>query len=94
MADLGKYLPPYIANSLREGLPLLGAHQSFYHDGDAVMTGFETRSSSPVRIPRDESGQANLRGVYPLGEGASYAGGITSAALDGLKITLMVLSNH
>ncbi len=94
LADLGKYLPPYIANSLREGLPLLGAHQSFYHDGDAVMTGFETRSSSPVRIPRDESGQANLRGVYPLGEGASYAGGITSAALDGLKITLMVLSNH
>jgi len=91
LADLGKYLPPYIANSMREGLPLLGEHQAFYQDGDAVMTGFETRSSSPVRIPRDDSGQANLRGVYPLGEGASYAGGITSAALDGLKIALSVL---
>jgi uncharacterized FAD-dependent dehydrogenase len=92
LSDLAKYLPPFIANSLKEGFPLLGEHQSFYQDPDAVMTGFETRSSSPVRIPRDERGEANIRGVYPLGEGASYAGGITSAALDGLKIALAVLS--
>jgi uncharacterized FAD-dependent dehydrogenase len=91
LADLGKFLPPYIANALKEGLPLLASHQAFYHNEDAVMTGFETRSSSPVRIPRDERGEANLKGVYPLGEGASYAGGITSAALDGLKIALTLL---
>jgi uncharacterized protein len=94
LADLAKFLPPYIASGLKEGLPLLGERQSFYRDENAVMTGFETRSSSPVRIPRDESGQANLRGVYPLGEGASYAGGITSAALDGVKIALLLLSAH
>jgi uncharacterized FAD-dependent dehydrogenase len=57
------------------------------------LTGFETRSSSPIRIPRDEKGEANIRGVYPLGEGASYAGGITSAALDGVKIALSLLTS-
>lgn len=92
LSDLAKYLPPFIADSLKEAIPLLGEHQAFYQDQDAVITGFETRSSSPVRIPRDERGEANIRGVYPLGEGASYAGGITSAALDGLKIALTLLS--
>jgi uncharacterized FAD-dependent dehydrogenase len=93
MADLSKYVPPFLSQSLKEAFPLLGQHQAFYQDEDAVMTGFETRSSSPVRIPRDENGEANLKGVYPLGEGASYAGGITSAALDGIKIALQVLSH-
>lgn len=51
----------------------------------AVMTGVETRSSSPVRIVRDETYQSNIKGIFPCGEGAGYAGGITSAAADGLK---------
>jgi uncharacterized FAD-dependent dehydrogenase len=92
LADLAKFLPPFIASSLREALPLLGNHQEFYKDPAAVLTGFETRSSSPVRIARDEKGEANIHGVYPLGEGASYAGGITSAALDGIKIALTLLN--
>lgn len=92
LADLAKFLPPFIASSLREALPLLSSHQDFYKDPEAVLTGFETRSSSPVRIARDEKGEANIHGVYPLGEGASYAGGITSAALDGLKIGLSLLN--
>ena len=92
LSDLGKFLPPFIADSLREGLPLLAGRQTFYQDPEAVMTGFETRSSSPVRIPRDANGESNLRGLFPLGEGASYAGGITSAALDGLKIALAFLT--
>lgn len=91
-ADLSKYVPPFVTESLKEGLPLLAEHQAFYKDEDAVMTGFETRSSSPVRMPRDDDGEANIKGVYPVGEGASYAGGITSAALDGIKIALAVLS--
>ena len=92
LSDLAKYLPPFIGNSLKEGLPLLAEHQAFFQDQDAVLTGFETRSSSPVRIPRNEMGEANIRGVFPLGEGASYAGGITSSALDGLKIALAQLA--
>jgi uncharacterized FAD-dependent dehydrogenase len=93
LAELGKFLPPFIRDSLKEALPLLGEHQAFYRDPEAVLTGFETRSSSPIRIPRDEKGEANIRGVYPLGEGASYAGGITSAALDGVKIALSLLTS-
>jgi uncharacterized protein len=90
-ANLAKYLPPYIAQSLKMAFPELAKTQKFYANPQAVLTGFETRSSSPVRIPRDEKGEANIHGVYPLGEGASYAGGITSAALDGVKIALGVL---
>jgi uncharacterized FAD-dependent dehydrogenase len=92
LADLAAFLPPFISEALRQAWGDLEARQAFYQDHDAVITGFETRSSSPVRIPRDVSGQANLLGLYPLGEGASYAGGITSAALDGLKIALQVLA--
>ena len=58
----------------------------------AVLTGVETRSSSPVRILRDESLQSVLRGLYPCGEGAGYAGGITSAAVDGMKVAEAIIS--
>ena len=53
---------------------------------DAILTGVETRSSSPVRIVRNEVGESNIKGIYPCGEGAGYAGGIVSAALDGERI--------
>lgn len=91
--SLKKHIPGFIYQSLKLGIPSLGKQLSFMNDGDAIMTGFETRSSSPVRIPRDESLQSNIRGIYPCGEGASYAGGITSAALDGIKVALVVLSS-
>jgi len=94
LSSLEKDLPAFVVSSLREALPKLAETQAFYNDLDAVMTGFETRSSSPVRIPRDEAGEANIKGLYPLGEGASYAGGITSAALDGLKLTLAFLARR
>ncbi len=88
LASLASFLPSFVSDSLKEALPILAATQSFFKDPDAVLTGFETRSSSPVRIPRNEFGEANIPGLFPLGEGASYAGGITSASLDGLKIAL------
>ena len=63
--------------------------------GDALLTGVETRSSSPVRILRDESMQSrNVKGLYPCGEGAGYAGGIISAAVDGIKCAEAVLKNE
>lgn len=91
-SDFEGVLPNYILDSLREGIVLLSRHQPFYRDGDALLTGVETRSSSPVRIPRDESFQSNIKGLHPLGEGASYAGGITSAAVDGVRAVLAFLS--
>ncbi|MCD8240461.1 MAG: FAD-dependent monooxygenase [Oscillospiraceae bacterium] len=78
-------LPPYVLRSLREALPLLDGKLHGFAHPDAVLTGVEMRSSSPVRIPRDASGQSALRGVYPCGEGCGYAGGIVSAAVDGIR---------
>lgn len=84
--DLEKCLPSYVANTLRAALPLFDRKLHGFADPGAVLTGIETRSSSPVRILRDESFQSPLRGLYPCGEGAGYAGGITSAAVDGIRV--------
>ena len=59
-----------------------------------ALTGVEARSSSPARIPRDESLQCNIAGVYPAGEGAGYAGGIMSAAVDGLRIAMRIVEAY
>ena len=87
-ANLREILPAFIGDTIAEGLApggLLGRKLHGFDRPDAVLTGVESRSSSPVRIVRDESLQSNLRGLYPMGEGAGYAGGITSAAIDGMK---------
>ena len=78
-------LPEFAYDSLREAIPQLDRRIRGFADPDAVLTGVETRSSSPVRILRDSLGQSALRGLYPTGEGAGYAGGITSAAVDGIR---------
>ena len=83
--DLHACLPPFVAEALSQALPILGQKLRGYDDPDAVMTAVESRSSSPVRIPRDETYQSALRGLYPCGEGAGYAGGILSAAADGMR---------
>ncbi|MCD7821826.1 MAG: hypothetical protein LUG64_06425, partial [Clostridiales bacterium] len=87
-------LPPYVLETLRGALPLLDRKVRGFAHPDAVLTGVETRSSSPVRVPRDESGQCVLRGVYPCGEGCGYAGGIVSAAVDGVRTAEAVCSNE
>lgn len=84
-------LPAFALDSLKEGIQSLRNLQSFYKNDDIILTGIETRSSSPVRIPRNENFESNIHGLYPLGEGASFAGGITSAAIDGVKVALKVL---
>lgn len=84
--DLHRCLPDFVSETISEALPLLERKLHGYADGDAVLTAVESRSSSPVRIPRDETGQSALRGLYPCGEGAGYAGGILSAAADGCRI--------
>ena len=83
--ELHEVLPERITRVLEQAIPALGKKLRGFDDPDAVLTAPETRSSSPVRILRDESLQASLRGLYPCGEGAGYAGGITSAAVDGLR---------
>ena len=83
--DLHDVLPHKITRALAEALPLLDGNLSGFAVPDAVLTAPETRSSSPVKIPRDETKQSiGLKGLYPAGEGAGYAGGIMSAAIDGI----------
>jgi uncharacterized FAD-dependent dehydrogenase len=82
--DLHKLLPEKITRSLKEALPQLEGSLQGFADPDAVLTAPETRSSSPVRIIRDQTKQSTLRGFFPAGEGAGYAGGIMSAAVDGI----------
>ena len=91
--DLSKCLPDYVFNSLRESLPLFNKKMKGFACDDAVLTGIESRSSSPVRIIRDENKKSSNKYIYPIGEGAGYAGGITTAALDGLK-TAIAISNE
>ena len=83
--DLHDCLPSFLTEAMEEALPLLERKLRGYAQPDALLTAVETRSSSPVRILRDESGQSALRGLYPCGEGAGYAGGILSAAADGMR---------
>jgi len=87
LGDLADVLPDYAVTAMREALPVFGRKIKGYDMPDAVMTGVETRTSSPLKIPRGEDFQSiNTRGLYPAGEGASYAGGILSAGVDGIKV--------
>ena len=88
LGDLAPALPAYAIDAMREALPAFGRQIRGFDRGDAVLTGVESRTSSPVRITRDaESLQSlNVRGLYPCGEGAGYAGGILSAGVDGIKV--------
>lgn len=83
--DLHACLPPFVADAMAEALPILGRKLRGYDAPDAVLTAVESRSSSPVRISRDGTYQSAVRGLYPCGEGAGYAGGILSAAADGMR---------
>lgn len=89
--DLHQVLPEIITRALEEAIPALEGKLAGFSDQDAVLTAPETRSSSPVRILRDESRQSTLRGLYPTGEGAGYAGGIMSAAIDGILTAEAIL---
>lgn len=85
--DLSSCLPDYAITAIREALPAFGRQIKGFDMNDAVLTGVETRTSSPIRIKRDENFQSlNTKGLFPAGEGAGYAGGILSAGVDGIKI--------
>ena len=86
LANINEILPNYINQSLKEGIEYFDKQIVGFASDDTIIAGLESRTSSPVRIIRDETLQSNIKGVYPAGEGAGYAGGITSSAIDGMKI--------
>ena len=91
--SLDKVLPAYVTDTLREGITSFGRKLAGYADGGALMTGVETRTSAPVRIERDRQSYVSLTHdlLYPCGEGAGYAGGIMSAALDGYHVARAIM---
>ena len=82
-ADLNKLLPDYISDSIKEAMPHFKKQSNCFDDG--ILLGIESRTSSPITIIRDENGESNIKGIYPVGEGAGYSGGITTSAMDALK---------
>ena len=87
-------LPDFAADALREAVPAFGRRIKGYDDPGSAVTAVETRSSSPVRIIRNENGESNIAGIYPAGEGAGYAGGITSAAIDGIRAAWHIIEKY
>jgi len=94
-SNLRQYLPANITDTIHEGIQIMNQKIAVFSHPDSLLTGFETRSSSPVRIIRDESLQSTgVRGMYPCGEGAGYAGGIMSSAIDGLRCAERIYENQ
>ena len=87
-------LPDFAAKAIIEAVPDFARKIRGYDSPDAVVTAVETRSSSPVRIIRGDDGQSNIKGIYPAGEGAGYAGGITSAACDGIRAARHIIEKY
>lgn len=85
LGNLNNIFPSYINESLKEAIEYFNTKIEGYSNPDAILLGVESRTSSPVRIPRDENGLSKIKGLYPCGEGCGYAGGITTAAIDGLR---------
>ena len=91
--DINKIFPDYINESLVEAIENFGTKIKDYNRDDALLMGVESRTSSPVKIPRDDNYVSKISGIYPCGEGAGYAGGITSAAIDGVKVAEAIAKN-
>ena len=92
LANLRQCLPPFVSNGLMEGIVRFGKSIAGFDRPDALLTGVETRTSSPLRILRDGQCQSDIRGLFPAGEGAGYAGGIMSAAMDGIRVAEAILN--
>ena len=94
LCNLRGLLPAELEDSFIEGMHVFARSVSHFDREDAILSGVESRTSSPVRIVRDEAFMAAVSGIYPCGEGAGYAGGIMSAAMDGLKVAEAILKNN
>lgn len=94
LSNLNDILPEFVANTLKEGILHFDTKLQGFANPDSILSGLETRSSSPVKIVRNEFLESNISGVYPCGEGAGYAGGIMSAAVDGIKCAIAILEKE
>lgn len=93
LSNLNDILPDFVSTTLKEGIIYFNSKLSGFANPDSLLTGVETRSSSPIRIIRNSLLQSNIENVYPCGEGAGYAGGIMSASVDGIKCAISILKS-
>ena len=91
-SNLNEILPEFVSKTLKEGILYFDKKIKGFANPDSILTGVETRSSSPVKIPRNENFNCNIKGIYPCGEGAGYAGGIMSASVDGIKCAISIIT--
>ena len=91
LTNLNNILPDYISNSIKEAIEDYSRKIKNFNIDDAILAGIETRTSSPVRILRDENYESNIKGIYPCGEGSGYSGGITTSAIDGIKVAEQII---
>ena len=95
LSNLNDLLPDYIASSIKEAFPNFAKKIKNFNHGDTILAGIESRTSSPIRIPRNEELESvDIKGLYPCGEGAGYAGGITTSAMDGLKVAEKIINTY
>ena len=94
LSNLNTILPSYISDAIKEAMPNFGQKIKGFDNANAVLAAIESRTSSPVRIIRDDHMESNIKGVYPIGEGAGYAGGITTSAIDGLKVAEELIQKY
>lgn len=86
-ANINEILPDYVIEALKEAIPEFDKKIKGYANENTILSAIESRTSSPVRIPRDENGESQIKGLFPCGEGSGYAGGITTAAMDGIRVS-------
>ena len=91
LSNLNEILPNFVSSTFKEGILYFDTKLKGFAHPDSILTGLETRTSSPVRILRNENLVSNINGLYPCGEGAGYAGGIMSAAVDGIKCAIEIM---
>ncbi len=94
LSNLNSLFSNEITESLKESFPYFGRKIHGFDDGDVLLAGIESRTSSPIRILRNDDLESNIQGIYPCGEGAGYAGGITSAAMDGIKVAESIAKKY
>lgn len=93
LSNLNEILPDFVSDTLKQGIQFFDTKLHGFAHPDSILTGVETRSSSPIKIVRNEKLMSNVSGIYPCGEGAGYAGGIMSASVDGIKCAIALLEN-
>ena len=93
-ANINEIFPKDINDAIKEGIDYFNTKIKGFNSDDTVLAAVESRTSSPIRIIRDENFESNIKGIYPIGEGAGYAGGIVSAAVDGIKAFEKIVSSE